>query len=72
MAAKREKSFTIPLRVDGWTVARVDVPGEVGQTLHLQQSGLVQSTGVDVNAVAVGCRPVSQSFVELWSIKTKS
>lgn len=50
---------------------RVDVPGEIGQTLHLQQSGLIQSAGVDVDGVAVGRRPVAQSLVELWSIKKR-
>lgn len=36
-------------------ILRSDIPSEIRQALHLQQSGLVQGTGVDVDAVAVDC-----------------
>lgn len=44
---------------------RCDIPGQVGQALHLQQPRLVQGAGIDVDAVAVGGRAVGEGFVVL-------
>lgn len=44
---------------------RWNIPGQVGQALHLQQPRLVQGAGVDVDAVAVGGRAVCEGFVIL-------
>lgn len=43
----------------------VNIPSDVCTALHLQQPRLVQGTGVDVDAVPVGCTAVGQSLVVL-------
>lgn len=43
----------------------VNIPSEVCTTLHLQQSSLIQGTGIDVNAMPIGCSTISQGLVVL-------
>lgn len=56
--------------MDELSAERRNVPGQVGQALHLQQPRLVQGAGVDVDVVAVGGRAVGEGFVILHRTDT--